>query len=177
LSFHGGVHHRYSGWSVEGGTRWAFVKSTRTQTVMSLIGDVRLNTNPSFPALVPQIAIGKKFGKLDAQIQGGGDFEIRSGLQTLVLAGANLTYRATDTLGVFLESSFVGKNLVPGNDILSVPEAYRFQTITLGLKFFPMQGDEKDTADVSIAGTAPYAQSYWQYHFGAIMAAGEYYTD
>lgn len=171
ISIHGGVFHRYAGWAVEAGARWAPVKSTRTGTILTFIGDLRLNTQPAFPAIRPQIGFGQRFGKLDAQIQAGTDLELRDGVQLVVLGGANLEYRATETVGVFLESQVHAKGFTwDGGD------TFRFQTVTLGLKFHPLAGQREDL-DFSLAGTAPYSQQYWQHHFGAIMAQGNYWID
>ncbi len=172
FSVHGGVFHRYSGWAVEIGPRWAPVKSTRTGTLVTFLLDARLNTQPAFPAFRPQIGIGQRFGKLDAQIQLGTDLELRSGIQAVVLGGANLTYLATDTVGLFLETQAFAKNFTWDEG-----DVFRFQTVSIGLKFFPLGGERQKDLDLSLAGTAPYSQQYWQHHFGAVMAQGNYWID
>ena len=64
--------------------------------------DVHLNTNPFYPGFRPQLAFGKIFGKLHAQIQAGPDLEIRTftaadgdsnqtELQTRLTGGLKLT--------------------------------------------------------------------------------------
>ncbi|MEC7984741.1 MAG: hypothetical protein VX278_06235, partial [Myxococcota bacterium] len=61
LSVHGGIRKRYAGWSAEGGAKYALIKSVRTDSLVTALGDVRINTDPFFVALRPQIAGGKSF--------------------------------------------------------------------------------------------------------------------
>ena len=42
LGVHGGLQHRLSGWNLEGGVRYALIKSTRTNMMLTAIGDVHL---------------------------------------------------------------------------------------------------------------------------------------
>ncbi len=172
LSIHGGVRHRYTGWGFDAGPRWAFVKSTRTQTVVSLLGDLHFNTNPAFMSIRPQLAAGKRFGPVDAQLQGGIDVELRSGIEYRVIGGANVTWRASDAFGVFAETATTLKNFSwEGSSV------FNFNTITLGMKFFPLPKEQSGDLDVNLAATAPYSQSYWQYHFGGVDAQMNYWMD
>jgi hypothetical protein len=171
FSVHGGIRHRYTGWGLDLGPRWAFVKSTRTQSVVSLLGDIHFNTNPAFVSFRPQLAAGKRFGPVDLQIQGGTDLELRSGVELRLLGGANVMWRASDTFGLFLETSSLMKSLSWEGDM------FRFNTISLGMKFFPLSGENQEKLDINIAGTAPYSQSYWQYHFGGVDAQVNYWVD
>jgi hypothetical protein len=172
LSVHGGVRHRYTGWGVDLGPRWAFVKSTRTQSVVSLMTDFHFNTNPAFPSVRPQLAAGKRFGPVDAQLQGGVDLEFRGDIELRVLGGANVTWHASDSFGVFLETATVMKNFAWEGESM-----FNFNTITVGMKFFPLPKPNTESLDVNVAGTAPYSQSYWQYHFGGVDIQGNYWMD
>ena len=54
------------------GAKYSFIKSKRTNSLLTWIMDLRLNASPGFPALRPQIAYGKRFDlpndfHLDAQ--------------------------------------------------------------------------------------------------------------
>lgn len=185
LSAHAGVRRRYQGWNLEIGPRWALVKSTRTQTLVTLFADLHFNTLPAYPGLRPQLAAGKRFGKLDAQIQGGVDLELRTflgagdtkttNLQTRFIGGANLYYAASDRVGLFAETYL---NMKPvGEDGAFGGALYRFNVVTFGMKFYPAnKGDaaEKDL-EVNFGATVPYMQQYWQYHYGSIMGQANYY--
>ena len=178
LSVHAGVRRRYHGWSIEPGVRWAIIKSSRTQSIFTFIGDVHFNTNPAYPGIRPQLAYGKKFGKLDAQVQGGVDFEVRDPLGLRVIGGASATYLASNTVGMFLESSVHMKNFGWEGGI------FRFNVVTFGMKFFPgrraadgVDPQANRQSEVNVGASVPYTTNYWQYHYGSIMGQVNYYTD
>ncbi len=168
FSVHGGIKHRYTGWSVEPGVRWALVKSTRTKTIVTLIGDTHLNTNPVFFGLRPQLAAGRQFGKLDAQIQGGVDLELGSIVGYRVVGGASATYNATDTVAMFVETQLNMKNFDWEGGV------FTFDTLSFGMKFYP---GKKGRDEVNVGATLPYATRYWQYHYGALMGQVNHYFD
>lgn len=183
FSIHGGIKRRYLGWNVEAGARWALVKSTRTNTIVSLIGDLRLNTNPAYPGFRPQLAIGKRFGKVDAQIQGGADLAFRSwtsadgvstasGIEPTIVGGVNLYYAASDRVGAFIETSTYMKSL--SEDGAFDGGLYRFNVVSFGLKFFPGQSAERKQ-EVNFGATVPYTQQWWQFHYGSVMGQYNYY--
>jgi hypothetical protein len=186
FSVHAAFRRRYQGWNLEVGPKWAIVKSTRTQTVVTLFGDIHLNTDPVYPGFRPQIAVGKKFGKLDAQIQGGTDLELRSyngtdgekqsELQVRLVGGANVYYAASDRVGVFGET-YLNMKFV-GADNAFDQSLFRFNVASFGLKFYPAsaadQGVNKDV-EVNIGATFPFMQQYWQFHFGSVMAQFNYF--
>jgi hypothetical protein len=184
FSLHGGVRRRYLGWNVEVGPRWAIIKSTRTQTLLTLIGDFHLNTNPVYPGLRPQLALGKIFGRLHASIQAGPDFELRSyhdadgsqsELQTKLVGGANFYYAASERVGLFLEG-YANMKLL-GTDNQFDASAYRFNVASFGLKFYPASGPNADerNMEVNVGATIPFMQQYWQFHYGSIMGQFNYY--
>ena len=51
LSVHGGLRKRYAGWSMEGGAKYSLVKSVRTKSLVTVLGDIRINTIPFFVGL------------------------------------------------------------------------------------------------------------------------------
>ena len=61
LSVHGTLRKRYTGWSIEGGARYALLKSAEMKALVTAIGDVHINADPNFIDFRPQIAAGKRF--------------------------------------------------------------------------------------------------------------------
>lgn len=183
FSVHGGVRRRYLGWNAEAGFRWSPVKSLRTNMLVTLIVDLRLNTNPVYPGLRPQLAIGKRFGIVDAQIQGGPDLTLVSytdvngqkstQLKPLYTGGLNLFFAFTDRVGGFAESSFYLQSLPADDGTAWDGGLFQFNVVTFGLKFFPGQKDRNK--EVNFGATVPYAQSYWQWHYGSVMGQLNYY--
>mgnify|MGYP000206046223 CR=1 FL=1 len=188
VSAHVGVRRRYSGFSIEAGPRLALVKSPRTQTIVTFIPDFHFNTNPGFPALSPTIAAGKRFGKLDAQLHGAVDIELRSetdeagtgtttGIRTRFHGGASFYYAATDTVGFFGET-YLNMRQVQADNAFD-GRLFSFNVVTFGMKFFPSVKSRpgEQPIETNVGATVPYQQSYWQYHYGSIMAQMNYYPE
>jgi hypothetical protein len=189
LSVHGGVRRRYQGWSVEVGPRWALVKSTRTNTLVTLIGDFHFYGNPFFPAFRPQLAAGKRLGKVDIQAQGGVDLEMRidatnpdsglreASLQSRILGGANVFFAASDRVGLFAETYLFMKPQ-PADGAFD-GGLFAFNVVTFGMKFFPSPKSNPDSRDmeVNLGATVPYMQEWWRFHYGSIMGQMNYYLD
>ncbi len=181
VSLHAGIRRRYQGWNLEVGPRWAIIKSTRTQTILSVWVDLHMTTTPVYPGARPQIALGKIFGdKLHASIQAGPDFDLRidapeTELQTKFVGGANFYYAASDRVGVFLEGYANYKIL--GADGAFEPSTYRFNVATFGLKFYPGTGaiGEDRDMEVNVGASIPFSVQYWQFHYGSIMGQFNYY--
>jgi hypothetical protein len=172
FSVHGGLRRRFTGANVEAGARWAVVKSARTHTFVTLIGDVRFNVAPAFVAFRPQVAAGKRFGKLDLQGQAGVDIAPRQILDFRITGGLNATYRASDAVAVFAETSVFMSSLSGDFGL------YRFNTVTFGMKFFPRQKAEKpENTEINLGAAVPYSSAYWQYHFGSLTGQGVFYLD
>ena len=185
LSFHVGLRGRYDGLNFELGPRWAMVKSTRTSTLVTFIGDVRISAAPFFPAVRPQLALGKRMGKVDFQIQGGADIEFRSierltGTsmvpQTRIVGGASAFLRASERVGVFAETGVFMKPIAGTNNVFD-GGIFRFNTLTMGLKFFPAPPDRPnaDSMEANLGVTVPYTYNWWQYHVGSIAGQFNYY--
>ena len=171
LSFHGGARRRYTGWSLETGTRWAFVKSSRTRTIVALIGDLHLNADPAFLGLRPQLGVGKRFGNFDAQAQAGVELENRSDAGLRVIGGANVTYAASDRVSVFTETNLHMKNVAWADG-----GSFRFNILSFGMKFYPSVGNLEDgQIEINLGASAPYTSNYWMFHFGSIMGQLNYY--
>jgi hypothetical protein len=176
------VRRRYLGFNVETGIRWALVKSPRTNTIVSLIADLRVNTIPTYPALRPQLAAGKRFGRLDAQIQGGVDLEYRAWLgpdlettvrafQPNIVGGLSMYYAASDRVGLFAETASYMRPL-PSEGAFD-GGLFRFNIVSFGMKFFP--GTKDKDKEVNVGATVPYMQQWWQFHYGSIMGQFNYY--
>jgi hypothetical protein len=167
LSVHGGLRHRYTGWNIEVGPKWALVKSARTNTIVTLMADLHANTLPFYPGLRPQVAFGKRFGSekaLDVQAQLGVDFLMQSPASLLYVGGANVTWRASNTVRFFLESSVNMKHL-----FWDQGSTFRFNVATFGITF----GLGKK-ADATLGASAPYTTNYWGYHYGSVVADFNY---
>jgi len=180
LSLHGGVRRRYTGWSIETGVKYALVRSVRTQTLVTFIGDIHVNASPAFVGIRPQVAFGKRFGdKLDLQAQLGPDFaprtivvgttQTKTALDFRIVGGLNVTYRAADSVSIFAETAIHMKNT-------SWPD-YRFNVVSFGLKFYPQPTDSDGLMEVNLGASAPAAPNYWMYHYGSIMGQVNYYMD
>jgi hypothetical protein len=177
-SWHVGIIRRYTGWNLEGGTKYALVKSARTNFIVTGIFDFHLNTLPVFPAVRPQIGVGKRFivagQPLDLQVVGGMDIELRltEQMDFVTIGGLNATYAASDKVAFFIESSVVAKDFFWDTGINS--GFFRFPLLTFGITFWAGQ-DNNITS--SIAANAPYAYSYWGHHFGGVMGDFNMYRD
>jgi hypothetical protein len=177
-SWHVGIINRYTGWNIEAGTKYALVKSARTNMLVTGIFDFHLNSNPLFPAVRPQVGVGKRFLiaglPLDLQAVGGVDVELRidAPLDLKAIGGLNATFAASDRVAFFVESSIVAKDFFWDAGINS--GFFRFPLLTFGITFWTGKGDNITS---SIAANAPYAYSYWGYHFGGVMGDFNFYRD
>lgn len=182
FSFHAGVRRRYTGYSIEPGVHWALVKSTRTETIVTLIADLRINTIPAYPGFRPQLAFGKRLGIVDLGVQAGSDLTLRKGttltpgeteavIAPAIVGGLSLTVDASDTVKVFTESAV----FMRFNDSGS----FRYNTVTFGMKFFPKKDrrteQTSDDVEVNMGATVPYTYNYWTYHYGSVMVQSNLY--
>ncbi len=176
FSFHIGARRRFTGYSIEPGIHWALVKSAKTDTLVTVILDAHVNTIPTWVGVRPQLAIGKRFGAVDLQIQGGPDMELRSfdvGMPVRIVGGASATYDASDTVKVFLETGVHMKQLTRDGG------SFRYNTATFGMKFFPKKDkrtdQQSDDVEVNMGASVPYTYNYWTYHFGSVMVQSNLY--
>ncbi len=168
-SVHGGIRHRYTGWNIETGTHYSLIKSARTNTLLTLMGDVHFNTNPFYPSLRPQLAFGQRAmvggNPLDMQLQAGVDLMFQSEFSLVYLAGGNLSYQASEKVRFFLETSLYMKHLG-----WEEGSSFRFNIISFGISFFV----HKDML-ATLGASAPYTTNYWGYHYGSIIGDYSYY--
>ena len=171
MSVHGGLQHRFSGWSLEGGIRYALVKLTRTNLIVTAIGDLHLNLDPIAPGVRPLLAVGKRFdlageAYLDVQAQAGPDLMFYPGIfSPRVMAGLNASLSPSEKVKLFVETTSVMKDF--GWD---EGDTFRFNQIAFGMRF---QGKGKSV--VGTGASVPYSANYWRYHYGSVMADMNYY--
>lgn len=172
FSVHGGFRRRFTGLNFEGGARWALVKSARTTTLVTAIADVRMNASPAYFAFRPQLAAGKRFGKADLQAQVGVDLAPRALFEVRVIGGVSATYRASDAVALFAETSLFMKTISGDKG------PYRFNQLTFGMKFFPNRNaKDPDATEVNLGASVPYSSAYWQYHYGSLMGQANLYLE
>jgi len=173
LSVHGGLRKRYAGWSIEGGAKYAVVKSVRTQSLVTLLGDIRVNQIPFFVGLRPQIAAGKIFAlpnnfRLDIMGQLGTELQFYNGVQAVLIGGFHASFVASDTVRVYIEGNAYMK------DFLWEAGPFAFNTVTFGLKFRKKPGTDQygrameNQFEGAIGTTVPAQYKYWRYHYGSI---------
>ncbi len=177
LSLHAGVKKRYTGGNVEVGARYALVKSARMNLLVTGMLDARLNLSPGYVGLRPQVAAGKRFdlgSGLDVMVIAGADIGTQNlsqmGLDGNVryVGGFHAFYRASDVVGVFAEGSVNLKS--SGADGLG---NFQFHVVTFGLKFMPSAAP----VHIGLNANVPAMYNYWGYHFGAVQADANLYLD
>lgn len=175
LSVHGGLRGRYGGTSFEPGVRWAIIKSARTNTLLTAIGDVRVNLNPAYAGIRPQLAFGQriKLGgetSIDAQIQGGTELVTAGIFSPRVVGGANVSIAPSDTVKFFFETQTYMKDIGwEGGG------SFRFNVVSFGVKFLERGKGKKSRFEAGGGAIAPYSSQYWSYHSGAIGLDLNYY--
>jgi len=107
FSVHGGIRNRFQTWNLEFGARYAIIKSSRTQTLLTGILDFRGSLGPAYLAVRPQVAFGQRVGEiLDFQLQVGIDQEMRGGSLLRVIGGGNVTARVDERVAVLVETNY-----------------------------------------------------------------------
>jgi len=179
VSLHGGLRTRYGVFGVEFGPRFALVKSTRAQTLVTLSIDARVNGNPLYPTFRPILGIGKKFGSVQVQIQGGAELDIRdvggTELQARYTGGAQVQWAANDRVAVFAETLLLFKP--QPRDGAFEGGLFSFNVASVGLTFYPqISSTDPDARDleVKVGGSLPVAQSYYSFYLGSINAQFNY---
>jgi len=183
MSFHIGIHERYTGQSIEAGLRYALIKSARTRTLVTAIGDVRVGTDPLFPSLRPQLGFGHRFsvgalGRLDLQAQVGGDLAFmtssdgESMFSPRAVGGLNVTLIPTEKVRIFVETSTTMKD-VSWQD----SGGFRYNIFTFGIKIMGRKAGGKPQYEVGTGASAPYGANYWGYHSGAVAADMNWYLN
>lgn len=174
LSAHAGVRGRYGGVSFEPGARYAIIKSARSNFLLTAIGDLRLNLNPAFLGVRPQLAVGKRFefGEIDvdAQLQGGTELVTAGIFSPRVVGGANVSVAPNETVRFYFETSTYMKDL--GWD---QGGSFRFNVISFGLRFLERGKGVNSKYEAGAGAIAPYSSQYWSYHSGALALDFNYF--
>ncbi len=173
LSVHAGIRRRYTGFRAEVGVKYAFIKSSRLNTVVSVLGDFHVNTVPAYPVFRPQLGVGKKFGKyVDVQAQGGVEIDTRKHAGVRGIGGINVAVRPTSVIAFFVESTLYMQQLK--SDKGTIP--YRYNAMAFGMKLFPkFKAVKPNSLELNIGATLPYTNSYWMYHYGSFTGQVNYY--
>jgi hypothetical protein len=182
FSVHGGLHTRFTGPNLEAGVKYAIIKSARTRTLVTALGDLHLGLNPVAPGIRPQIAAGQRFNLgdsgiyLDAMVQGGADMIFQKTVENTTMfsprtiGGANVTLGASETVHVYAETSVYMKGF--GHDELS---SFRFNQVAFGMRFTKRKSTTRDLFTAGIGAATPYSSNYWGYHFGAVNGDAHYF--
>ncbi|MFK7928491.1 MAG: hypothetical protein AB8H79_09890 [Myxococcota bacterium] len=167
FSVHGGIRNRFQTWNLEFGARYAIVKSSRTQTLVTGILDFRGSLGPAYLAVRPQVAFGQRVGEtLDFQVQVGIDQEMRGGSQLRVVGGGNVTARVDERVAVFLETNYNAKGFADDQ----VEGLYTFPVASFGIKLYPeIGGVDPGDFEINLGASIPYATRYYRWHEGSIM--------
>lgn len=189
FSLHGGVRGRYGAFGIELGPRLALVKSAKAQTLVTLSLDFRGNLNPLYPSFRPVLGIGKKFGALQLQVQGGTALDIRdmsdtdaniqrTELQVSYTGGLQIQYAANDRVSVFAESLLLFKPQPRDNAFAG--GLFSFNTVAVGLTFYPVidsKRPESRDLEAKVGGSLPVAAQYYQFYLGSLHTQFNYFTD
>lgn len=167
FSIHGGIRNRFLTWNAEFGARYAFIKSSRTQTLLTGIMDFRFALSPAYLAVRPQVAFGQRIADIvDVQAQVGIDYELRQFAQVRLIGGANVTVRIDDRVGTFVETNYNAKGFTDSE----VDGLFTFPVASFGLKLYPaIEGQPDGFLEVNIGASVPYATRYYRWHDGSIM--------
>ncbi|MCK6503013.1 hypothetical protein L6R53_06385 [Myxococcota bacterium] len=174
LSAHAGVRGRYGGVSFEPGVRYAVIKSARSNTLLTVLGDVRVNTGPAYVGFRPQLAFGQRIPagdiEIDASLQGGTELVTYGIFSPRVVGGANVSIAPSDTVKFFLETSTYMKDL--GWD---QGGSFRFNVVSFGVKFMERNKGKASRFEAGAGAIAPYSSNYWSFHSGALGLDLNYY--
>jgi hypothetical protein len=184
LSVHGGIRNQYTGFHFNGGAKYAFIKSARTNFLATAIMDVRLNGNPTYFAAVPRIGAGKRFRfsdttSLDLQGQLGYDAafipsesEGETVFDPRLAWGLNATLTPSDAVLIFMEYSSYSKfadDALAGN--------FHFDQLTFGLQFVQRRSKTKEKLRAGGGASVPTSAKYWSEHEGMITADVNYFLN
>ncbi len=185
VSAHIGVQGRYTGWNLETGARWAFVKSSRQQLVATLVADFgmqlgqRIEADATNDSVVgnslqfvgrPQIAVGKIIGPVQVLVSAGTELLSRAQSTPAILGGVHVSGRVAPPLAVFGELSVYARELDRQGG------AFVFNTLNVGLRFYPMSARKpSDPLEVSMSGDLPVTKAYYEPFLGGVTAQATYH--
>lgn len=188
VSAHAGVSRGVVGTGLVVGGKYAFIKSARTNTVLSAALDLDLTFAPTFPTLKPRVMFGQKLPFLQGlyvQASLGADTELRDPFGVRYFYGLNAELRANQVVYAFLETSGEVKHL--GNAAF---DPFRFMVLSFGMKFVPTKGGmpsvlaekngffvshDKRPIVVVLGANIPYSTRYWGFYEGSVTLGAEWY--
>src|SRR5690606_22201528 len=152
--------------SAEAGVRYSPIKSLRTQTLVTFLGDFRFNMIPAFAAFRPQVAFGQIIAEVvHVQAQVGIDMEFRNPVGVHVIGGANATWLASDAVALFVEGQMDLKNVT-----WKEGGTFAFNTVTFGIKFFPKVANAKPRSiEANVGASLPVGTNCLAHIFGSVM--------
>lgn len=172
LSVHGGFAGGYTGWGLETGVRWAFVKSTRAQLVATLIGDFKLNFGPFTGLFRPQIGFGKILGPVQILLTAGAEIDFRQNASVAIIGDLHLHFRLAEAVALYVEADTYVRKL--GRE----EGAYHFESVLVGFKFYPkMKKGRKDSIQVGVGGVAPVANDYLGYYQAGATVQADWFPE
>lgn len=172
VSARAGLEGRYSGWGLDLGAKYAFVKSQRLQFVATVMTDVRLNFAPLQFMVRPQLGFGKIVGPAQILLTVGADITARGNAGVALLGGLHVNVRVAPPVAIFAESDAYVRNLgrTQGEGV------FTFDNVTFGLKFYPgVRKRTDDPLEIAAGGTIPVARQYLEYYLGSVQAQANYF--
>lgn len=171
-SVHAGLRPSVSGKYLDVGTKYALIKSARLQMLTTGNFDIMLGNNVGFR---PTVGWGKRFTLkndmlLDTMAQVGTELIVSPVFDPRLQGGFQVAVAPTDSIRFFLEGSVYMKDFAWDKG-----DAFAFNTITFGLKFFDGKDAQKSKYEVAAAANAPYYYKYWRQHFGSITGDMNWY--
>ena len=188
FSAHAGIDQDVTGAAIVLGAKYGFIKSARTNTVVSGALDFKLNTGPTFPVLRPSILAGQKLPVLDGlylQAEVGVDAELRDPAGLRMFYGFNAELRANEVVYAYLETTGTFKYL----GATDTP-TFQFLVASFGMKFVPSKGGfptvlanksglfithDKKPIVIVLGANIPYSNKYWGFYRGSVTIGAEWY--
>lgn len=177
LSVHGGLYSRFYGGqsfnNFEPGVKYAFIKSARLQMISTAQLDLVLGANV---AARPMLGFAKRFElpnnmRLDTMAQLGSEIVVSPAFDPHLVGGFQIAFAPSDTVSFFLENSVDMKDFSWEDG-----DAFAFNSITFGLKFFDNK-PRNDKYEAGMGAVMPYYYKYWRQHYGAITGDANIYFD
>jgi hypothetical protein len=174
LSVHGGIRNGVTGWTFEPGVKYALIKSSRLQMLTTGNFDLILGTNIGFR---PMVGWSKRFilpqdVELETMAQVGSEIILSPSIDPRLQGGFQIAVAPNHTIKFFLETMVYMKDLTWDDG-----DAFAFNSLTFGLKFFDQKPSKDDVFEVGLGASAPYYYKYWRQHYGAVTGDVNLYFD
>lgn len=172
LSVHGGLRSSVSGTYFEPGVKYAFIKSARLQMLSTVNLDAMLGDNVG---VRPTVGWGKRFMlkndvMLDTMAQVGSEVIFSPSFDPRLQGGFQVAVAPSDAIRFFMETSVYMKDLSWDRG-----DAFAFNTLTFGIKFFDKNKPGKSAYEAGGAANVPYYYKYWRQHYGSITGDLNWY--